>query len=186
MLLFLGVYILTPYNKNTTLSQVFIISLIKLVLLFLGVYKLVSLFIGVYNSRESSPYITPRNKSTSLEHETLVIKVQTCALVIIHHSSFIIHHLSFIICHASCIMHHASFIIKSMFATTLIISTWLKTLCHVGLISLFYINKLKSLKVAKWRKVEWRMMEVEGWRMMISSCCGVLLPDGQTNRHLWM
>ena len=81
VLLFLGVYILTPSNKSTSLSQVFIISLIKLVLLFLGVYKLVSLFIGVYNSRESSPYITPRNKSTSLEHEISVIQFQTYALI---------------------------------------------------------------------------------------------------------
>ena len=40
------------------------------------------------------------------------------------------------------------------------------------------VNKLKSLKVAKWRKVEWRMMMDEGWRMMISSCWGVLLTDG--------
>ena len=26
-------------------------------------------------------------------------------------------------------------------------------------------NKLKSLKVAKWRKDEWRMMKDEGWMM---------------------
>ena len=58
------------------------------------------------------------------------------------------------------------------------------------------VNKLKSLKVAKWRKDEWRMMKVEWrmkeewwmmknewWRGMISSCCGVLITDGQTDRR---
>ena len=45
------------------------------------------------------------------------------------------------------------------------------------------INKLKSFKVAKWRKDEsrmmedeWRMMKDERW-MMISSCWGVLQTD---------
>ena len=31
-------------------------------------------------------------------------------------------------------------------------------------------------------KVEWWMMKVECWRMMISSCWGVLLYDGRTNK----
>ena len=58
-------------------------------------------------------------------------------------------------------------------------------------------NKLKSLKVAKWRKDEWRMMmndaewwrmneewwrmKDEWWRMMISSCWRVLLYDPRTD-----
>ena len=56
-------------------------------------------------------------------------------------------------------------------------------------------NKLKILKVAKWRKdewgmmkdewkiikYEWRMMKDEWWRMMISSCWGVLLPNRRTD-----
>ena len=58
------------------------------------------------------------------------------------------------------------------------------------------MNKLKSLKVAKWRKDEWRMMEDE-WRMMkderwmmISSCWGVLQTDrwmdGRTNEQIFV
>ena len=55
-------------------------------------------------------------------------------------------------------------------------------------------NKLKSLKVTKWRKDEWGMNEewwrmkvewwrikVEWWRMMISSCSEVLVYDRQMN-----
>ena len=35
-------------------------------------------------------------------------------------------------------------------------------------------------------KDEQRIMKVEGWRMIISSCWGVLLTDGQTDGHLWL
>ena len=45
-------------------------------------------------------------------------------------------------------------------------------------------NKLKSFKVAKWRKDEWRMMKDEWWRLMIPSCWGVLLTDGQTDERM--
>ena len=49
-------------------------------------------------------------------------------------------------------------------------------------------NKLKSLKVAKWRKDEWRMIKVEGWMMkdddfkLLRGFCD-WLTDGQTNER---
>ena len=46
-------------------------------------------------------------------------------------------------------------------------------------------KQAESLKVAKWRKDEWRMMKDKWWRMMISICWGVLptdeLTDGRTD-----
>ena len=53
-------------------------------------------------------------------------------------------------------------------------------------------NKLKSLKVAKWRKDEWRMKNDDGWRMndegwwlqAVEGFCR--LTDERTNGHLWM
>ena len=45
-----------------------------------------------------------------------------------------------------------------------------------------HCNKLKSLKVAKWRKDEWRMMKDE-WRMIISSFEGVLQTNKLTDKR---
>ena len=48
------------------------------------------------------------------------------------------------------------------------------------------VNKLKSLKVAKWRKDEWWMLKAEWWRMMISSCWGVSVTNRQTNERTFV
>ena len=53
-------------------------------------------------------------------------------------------------------------------------------------------NKLKSLKVAKWRKDEWRVMMKDEWRKMKDDDFKLLRGFGdrrtnkQTNRHLWL
>ena len=47
-------------------------------------------------------------------------------------------------------------------------------------------NKLKSLKVAKWRKDEWRMwmMKDDDFKMLMGFADKQT--DGRTNRHLWL
>ena len=77
------------------------------------------------------------------------------------------------------------------------LSIWLLFISQQREIWKYMINKLKSLKVAKWRKDEWRWwrmneewwrmnkewwrMNEEWWKMMISSCLGVLRMNEQTD-----
>ena len=96
-------------------------------------------------------------------------------------------------------MHHQGW--EQPFITKTEVNNYNKLFLHLRRVVLFvrYLsrcsrNKLKSLKVAKWRKDEWRMMEVEWrmneewwmmknewWRMMISSCWGVLITNRRTD-----
>ena len=80
-----------------------------------------------------------------------------------------------------CCINTLEYLSKQIFIGWQFSITWdLKTsACRFEVTKQKCLNKLKSLKVAKWKKDEWRMMNVEGWWFQaVEGFC-----DGQTNKQ---